>query len=213
MRSRNEHKDSLDGASYRELHLLSEVQNRPETSQRDLARRLGIALGMTNLLLHNLAQKGYVRITRAGWRRWLYALTPRGLSRKIHLTVAYIQRFLDHYQKARQTLRGELELVSLNAESRVAIYGTGEFAELVYLGLKELGIDEIDVFAPGNPDGSRFLGMPVREVTAFQKEQYDRVVVAYLGDAEARSGELLGLGVPPEKLVTFFTELKTPLVK
>jgi len=202
----------MEGASYRELRLLSEVERRPEASQRELGRRLGIALGMTNLLLHNLAQKGYVRITRAGWRRWLYALTPAGFSRKIHLTVAYVHRFLDHYQKVRQTLREELELLPLNAESRVAIYGTGELAELVYLSLKELGIDEIDIFAPGSLAGTRFLGMPVREVATFQPEQYDRMVVAFLDKVDGGSAELLALGVAPEKLVTFFKDVGTEAI-
>ena len=124
----NEHRSDKKGAPYRELQLLSEVERRPEASQRELANRLGIALGMANLLLHNLAQKGYLRITRAGWRRWMYALTPAGISRKIHLTLAYVQRFLDQYKRVRRILRKELETLALHAESRVAIYGTGEIA-------------------------------------------------------------------------------------
>jgi DNA-binding MarR family transcriptional regulator len=139
MSSTDEQIDTIGGMADRELRLLAEVHRRPQASQRELARRVGIALGMTNLLLHNLAEKGYVRITRAGWRRWLYALTPDGFLRKVQLTLSYVHRFLDHYQKVRQTLREELAVQSLNAESRVAILGTGEFAELVYLGLNDLG--------------------------------------------------------------------------
>ena len=146
MRSLNEHKGSSGFSPDRELSLLNEVQQRPEATQRQLSVKLGIALGMTNLLLHSLVEKGYVRITNAGWRKFMYALTPDGVSRKIHLTLDYVHRFLEHYSNVRQTLRDELALESLNAESRVAIYGNGEFAELVYLGLKELGIEEIEIF-------------------------------------------------------------------
>ena len=176
----------------------------PEATQRDLSRRVGVALGLTNVLLRNLAQKGYVRVTRAGWRRWLYALTPAGLSRKIQLTVAYIHRVLDHYQKVRQTLRDELKPLNLNEESRVAIYGTGEFAELVYLGLREIEIEEIDVFAPSSPGDGRFLGMPVQDVSTLRPGRYDRVVVATLKEPQVGYGELLRLGVGPDQLVTFF---------
>ena len=72
----------------------------------------------------------------------------------------------------RQTLRGQLEPLGLNEESRVAICGTGEFAELVYLGLKELGIDEIDVFASESPGGRRFLGLPARNFIESLKATY-----------------------------------------
>ena len=212
MSSRDEQSDTIGGTVDRELKLLSEVHGHPQASQRELARRVGIALGMTNLLLHNLAQKGYVRITQAGWKRWRYGLTPDGFLRKVHLTMSYIHRFLDSYQKVRQTLREELEAQYLNAESRVAIYGVGEFAELVYLGLKELGIDEVDVFCGDGLAGGKFLGMPILFFADFQAEKYDRIVIGSLGEAEKQIRVLLSSGVSPGKLVTFFNDASISLV-
>jgi len=204
MRSGSEHEQLTEASTYRDLQLLSEVEATPEVTQRELSLRAGIALGLTNVLLRNLAQKGYLRITQAGWKRWLYNLTPEGVSHKFRLTVTYIHRVLDHYQKVRQTLRLELEPLALTAESRVAIYGTGEFAELVYLGLRELGIEEIDIFSAKGPEGRRFLGMPVQDVAALQPEWYDRIVVASMGDLQAPLGELQNLGASLDMVVTFF---------
>lgn len=199
MRSKNEQDDS-----YRELRLLTEVQNQPDASQRELAKRLGIALGMTNLLLRNLAEKGYVRISRAGWKRRLYGLTPEGFSRKLQLTVSYIRRFLVQYQKVRQSLREELAMEQLNSESRVAIYGTGEFAELVYLGLKDLDIEEIEVFDREPSIGDKFLGLSVQNMRTLQADQYDRIIVAFPGEAKSQLLELRKTGMPSEKLVLLF---------
>jgi len=204
MRSRSEHEqsDPIQPEGYRELRLLSELEDNPEVTQRQLASRLGIALGLTNVLLRNLAQKGYVRATQARWKRWLYALTPDGFSHKLRLTVGYISRVLDHYQHVRETLREQLQPLALNQESRVAIYGTGEFAELVYLGLREIGIEEIDFYSSTQPDGRKFLGMTVRDPATLHPEEYDRVVVALLGDV--RLDELEGLVTSPDNVVTFF---------
>lgn len=204
MRSNNEQQGPIESSSYRELQVLSQVEDDPEVTQRELSQRIGIALGLTNLLLRNLAHKGYVKVTNADWKRRIYSLTPKGLTYRVRLTVSYVQRFLNHYQAVRQTLREQLEPLSLNEESRVAIYGTGEFAELVYLGLKDFGIEEIDIFAEDTEAGQRFLGMPVRNTGALRPEEYDRVVVALLG---APMDAYLGLrecGASPEKLVTFF---------
>jgi len=209
MSSRNEHRGVSDANSDRELNLLNEVQRHPETSQRQLSVRLDIALGMTNLLLHNLVEKGCIRITNAGWRRFVYALTPEGISRKIHLTLDYVHRFLEHYSRVRQTLRDELAQESLNAESRIAIYGTGEFAELVYLGLKELGIEEMEVFVLNPGQGDKFLGMTVKDATALIPENFDRVVIATPGRAEAQYQALLEQGIGRGKLVLFFTPAET----
>ncbi len=199
MRSGNEH-DTDKQADFRELDLLTEIQATPKTSQRGLAGRLGISLALTNLLLRNIARKGYVRVTRAGWRGWMYALTPAGFSRKIELTVAYVHHFLEQYQGVRRTLRQELEPLALHAESRVAILGTGDYAELVYLALKDFGVEEMDVYASGREVGGMFLGMPVSDVATLRSREYDRVAVALL--RELSCDELRELGVPPEKVVT-----------
>ena len=206
MRSKNEQQEPADPTAYRELQILSEVERTAEVTQRQLSQRVGIALGLTNALLRNLVKKGYVRGTQASWKRWMYALTPEGFSHKIRLTVGYIRRVLDHYQTVRQTLREELAPLALHEESRVAIYGTGEFAELVYLGLKEIGIEEIDVFAPGAPSGTRFLAMPVRDVATLQPEQYDRVLVALLDGSEEVLVELQKQGAAKAKVVMFFAD-------
>ena len=205
MRSDNEQKGIMEGPDYRELRMLSEVHSTPGTTQRDLSRQIGIALGLTNVLLRNLVEKGYIRMTRAGWKRWVYALTPSGFARKVQLTVSYVHRVLDHYKQVRRTLREELQTVALNEESRVAIFGTGEFAELVYLGLREMDVEEIDVFVSKASGNGRFLGMSVRDVGTLQPEQYDRIFVARLSSPDADCTELQELGVAKDKLVTFFT--------
>ena len=204
MRSENEHKDGLDPSKYRELRVLTEVEVAPEVTQRELSRRVGIALGLTNILLHNLIQKGYLRATQAGWKRWFYNLTPEGLSQKVRLTVNYIHRVLDHYHSVRDTLRERLQPLALHEESRVAILGTGELAELIYLGLKDLSIEEVDIFASKPTANGKFLGMPVRDVAALQPKQYDRVIVAELYNVESIREKLEERSVGPEQVVTLF---------
>ena len=60
MRSDDEQQIPLDSSVYRDLRLMSEVDETPEVNQRQLSLKLGIALGLTNVLLKNLVQKGYV---------------------------------------------------------------------------------------------------------------------------------------------------------
>lgn len=205
MRSQHEHSDPAEQSMYRELRLLSEVYTGPDLSQRRLSRRLGIALGLTNMLLKNLAEKGYVRITQAGWKRWLYTLTPKGLSRKIRLTLAYVHRFLDHYRAVRQTLREELALLSLNAESRIALLGTGELAELVYICIRELGIEEVDIYSHTHEPDRRFLGHQIMHIDTIKSDGYDRVLIADLSVKHSAEMEVLTAVVPSEKLVYLFS--------
>ena len=204
MRSEDEQQNPLDSPAYRDLRLMSEVDETPEVNQRQLSLRLGIALGLTNVLLKNLVQKGYVRVSNASWKRRLYNLTPEGLAHKLRLTTGYISRVLDHYQNVRQTLREQMEGMDVNEESRIAVWGANEFAELVYLGLKEIGIAEITFCSKGKAVGERFLGVPMEDVTKIKFEDYDKVVIAELQGSEALTELLSDLGVPEQKIITFF---------
>lgn len=205
MRSDDEQQIPLDSSVYRELRLMSEVDETPEVNQRQLSLKLGIALGLTNVLLKNLVQKGYVRVSNASWKRRIYSLTPDGIAHKLRLTTGYISRVLDHYRKVRQTLHKQMEGLDINEESRIAVCGTNEFAELVYLGLKEFGIEDIDFYSEGNAVGERCLGLLVKDVKNIKSNDYDKVVIAELNGSETSSQMLSDLGVPVQKIVTFFS--------
>ena len=209
MRSPIEQQDLTHSSAHKELQLLSEVDQNPEVTQRQLSQRMGIALGLTNVLVRNLAQKGYIRVSQASWKRRIYTLTPDGFLHRIRLMRRYINRVLNDYQKIRRSLREELEPLDLNPESRVAICGTGEFAELVYLGLRDIGIEEIEVFIANEPQGQKFLGMPVQDLGTLQPNQYDQVVVALLGGEEQIYQQLQLIGVGPGKLITLLADGKS----
>ena len=204
MRSSDEQQVPVESLNTQELRLLSEVEDTPDITQRELSQRVGIALGLTNILVRSLTQKGYLRVAQASWKRRLYTLTPEGFSHRFRLMTGYINRFLDHYKKVRQTLREELAPLAMHSESRVAIYGTGEFAELVYMGLREIGIEEIDIFKSNGTGLDKFLGMPVRDVSQLNPDQYDRVLVAFLLDPGAARDELRDEGITGRQIVTFF---------
>ena len=189
------------------MQLLTEVEETPDVTQRQLSVKIGIALGLTNVLLRNMVQKGYVRVSNATWKRRLYSLTPDGIAHKLHLTASYVIRVLDHYQNVRHTLREQIAAMAVNEESRVAIYGTSEFAELVFLGLRELGIEEIDMYSNGAEDGGRFLGMPVHDASTIRPEDYDKILIAVLNGSDRAVVTLVARGVAPHNLVTFFGDL------
>lgn len=203
MRERDgDERRGLEGASYRELRLLEEVASSPEVSQRRLAFRLGIALGVANLLIKTLVRKGYIRATRAGWRRWVYSLTPAGITRKAQLTLNYADRFLDHYRRVRTLLQEDLGALTTAPDSRFAIYGTTEMAELVYLILSDAGISEIDFYDGKGAQGLRFLGTEVLVLEKLDAAHYAKVIVAASTEIETRMSELEAAGVPASQIVT-----------
>ena len=208
MRSLNEQKEKIDGASYRELRLLEEVDAASNLSQRKLALSLGIALGVVNVLIRKVARKGYIRITQSGWRRWAYVLTPAGMTRKFQLSMEYMDSILVHYRKVRSMLRNELSQLPLNPESRIAIIGTTGLAELTYLALLEMGITRIDFFSLESTvrNGARFLGKDLNGIGQLRGKNYSKVVMAVTGDAVPQRIQLAAQEIDEPQIVEPFLQ-------
>ena len=86
-----------------DFELLYLIEREPGLSQREIADRLGISLGRANYCLKALMEKGAVKL--ANFRasktklRYVYVLTPSGLSRRLSLTRNFLERKLAEYQR------------------------------------------------------------------------------------------------------------------
>ncbi len=195
----------MERHTQRDLEILTAIGEGRPLTQRDLAQRLGVALGLTNLYLKRLARQGLIKITEfprkpGTSQRLRYVLTGKGFAEKTRLSYAYMVHSLDLYRRARETLRGCLGQLSDGGVKRVALYGTGEAAELAYLTLREFGLEPIGVFA--REAGGQFLGFSVRGLSELTEAGADGVVLATFEPPEPHVAELARLGVPPGKVLT-----------
>ena len=195
----------MDRHDARELEILTAISEGRPLSQRALAERVGIALGLVNLYLRRLSRKGYVKITEfptkpAARKRLRYLLTAKGLTEKSRLTYEHMLYSLHLFRRTRETLRGSLALMAGRGMKRVALYGPGEAAELAYLTLKEFGLEPIGVFAA--TAGGEFLGFPVQAAAALRSEDLDAVIVATFDRPQAEVAALVRQGIPAAKCLT-----------
>ena len=79
------------------LRILEEIEKDNSQSQRELARKLDISLGLVNSFVKRLAQKGYFKITTIPKNRAKYILTPKGFAEKTRLTYEFIQYSFHFY--------------------------------------------------------------------------------------------------------------------
>ncbi len=169
----------MNDSTYRDLHLLDELTHTPGTTQRELAKRIGVALGLTNLMLRRLAKKGYVKVTGTSRNRLRYLITPKGILEKTRLTYEYLEASLQLYGQVRRFLREQLERTARAGHRRIAVYGTGEMAEIAFLTIRELRLQPVGVVEQEQRPGS-FLGYPVQAFRELPRSGVDRVIVCAL---------------------------------
>jgi DNA-binding MarR family transcriptional regulator len=188
----------MDVESRRDLQLLEALEGQSTITQRTLATRLGMALGLTNLYVKRLIHKGYVKCVTVSPNRLVYSLTPRGVAKKARLTYEFMRYSLDFYRDARRHLRHSLS-VAVDHRKRVAIYGTGDAAELVFLLIRDMGLELTAVF--GAEAGGHFLGLPIHGIAEQAAATYDVLIVAELERPAAVQKVLRQSGVPQDKVL------------
>lgn len=96
------------------LELLRQLESEPHLNQRGIAGRLGLSLGKANYCLRALVRKGLIKINN--FKRsdnklaYSYLLTPSGLQEKTRLTIAFLNRKQQEYERL------QIEIASLKNE-------------------------------------------------------------------------------------------------
>lgn len=181
--------------------LLSELEADNGVSQRRLSVHLGIALGLTNMLIRSLVRKGWVQVKHVQPNQVRYLVTPAGIAQKARLTRVHLSNSVRFYAEARDRIRERFAILSstgpwngtsngaTTSDKPIVFYGAGEVAEIGYLCLQGTDLRLVGVIDDTIP---RFFGVPVHPLAgldpnALGGESYDVVVVmSFLGIEKIR---------------------------
>ena len=177
----------------------SDLAEDTHITQRRLSTKLSIAIGLTNLYLKRLVLKGYVKCLNVRPNRIQYLITPKGIAEKTRLTYEFMDYSLHLYGQTRRQLRQRLLPLATGDRKRVAIFGSGEAAELAYMSIIELNLELAGVF--DDQAEGMFLGKPILDIRTHRDVPFDVLVVASLGAPSPVIARLTALGIAPERLI------------
>jgi len=176
------------------FQLLAEVADEQPVSQRELAKRLGIALGLVNSYLKNFVAKGFIRIKNYPHNRYAYLLTPNGMAEKARLAYQHVNYFTSLYTVTRQDYLLLFHELAERGVSQVTFCGVDEVAEIAWLSLQEAGLTLAAVMDDNNP-GRDFMGRQVVCMSSEFLTGQQLVVITSLKRAAQLRTQLLELGV------------------
>lgn len=181
---------------FKAFQLLSEVADEQPVSQRELANRLGIALGLVNSYIKNFVAKGYIRIKNYPPNRYAYLLTPQGIAEKGRLAYQHVHYFTSLYTVTRQDYLALFKGLADRGITRVAFCGVDEVTEIAWLSLREAGLELSEVMDDRNV-GSDFMGWKVVSlnhglltgsqkviITSMKRSQHLRACLRELGASD-----------------------------
>lgn len=189
--------------SYKSLLLLDEISKGEDLSQRDLSKKLNIALGLVNSYIKNLIAKGYITIKNIPSRRYTYYLTPKGFTEKSRLTYDLLHDYTRIFREARREFRGLFNDLIENGVKDVVFAGADEVAEIAYLSLQEVDI-ELAGIVDDTASAQSFFKTRVKPLKDISGIDYDVVVLTTFLKRNILYKKLIDNGVDPVKIKTIY---------
>jgi len=141
------------------LEILKHVETTPILNNRMAAAKLGCSVKLSHELLKKMVCKGLLHVQKLHSRRWDYFLTPKGIAEKARITREFLMFSKFFYHEARKASSMLCRRLHEQGIRKVAFIGSGDLAEIVYLGVREWKLELVEVF---DDRASEFFGVKAR---------------------------------------------------
>ena len=124
------------------LQVISEtLKEAPQASQRTLAKKANMSLGMMNAILGRFVERGWIMLTNVNGRKLAYAVTPDGIAelakrgksfalRTFKLANVYSEIFCKKFMEAKAA-----------GKTKVVLYGDSYIKFIIKYACSEVGLD------------------------------------------------------------------------
>ncbi len=188
---------SLD--EYTLFRLLCELESESACSQRELAKRLGCALGLVNSYLKTATANAWIKIREVPPNRCTYHLTAKGTSELKLLSLKhsrYLDRLIPVIVNEYQPI---CKLLQDDGVERVSLCGVDSISVLAWIALYQAGIEVVTVMDNKNI-GTVFMGKPVVSLAHAMLGGLHRVVIGSRNRAAELQRALIDLGTEPSSI-------------
>ena len=90
------------------FNVLRKINDKPQSTQRELAEELGFSLGKLNYCLKALKIKGLIKMKNFDKNpnkiNYIYVLTPRGIATKTKLTLNFMKKRMKEYDELKKEI-------------------------------------------------------------------------------------------------------------
>jgi DNA-binding MarR family transcriptional regulator len=122
----------LNNIGDRELDALERIQqSQHPVHQRDLARIIGLSLGMTNAILKRLAQKGLLQVQKVNNRNIQYVVSAKGMEEIALRSYRYLKRTIKNVVYYKEAIDQIIRELSSRGFRRLMLVGSSDLDFIV----------------------------------------------------------------------------------
>jgi DNA-binding Lrp family transcriptional regulator len=186
------------------LLLLETVERDGYQSQRDLAKKIRMSLGLVNAFIKRLTIRGIFETVTLAGNKARYRLTPKGIAEKARLTKQYLSYSVQYYNGIKQIASGVLVALKKDNREKIVFYGTGELCEITCIALSEHNIHNVKII-DDNKAGMTICGYRVYKINDIEHLDFDAIVIMDIDDTSIYRKKLIDKGIPSGKIYQIFS--------
>ncbi len=163
---------------YKELIILSEIDENPHVTQKEIAEKCGITPPMVNKYLFDLEKQGYVEIRGTTTRNTTYHLTNDGKNRLMILNISYSREVLKMYKDSQKNFEQVWNYLISNDLKKVVLFGAGDVGEMAFEIMKDHDIKIVGFIDEDEKRiGKEIGGLKISPLSELDKMEFDAVVI------------------------------------
>lgn len=124
------------------LQVISEtLKEDPQTSQRTLAKKANVSLGMMNAIFGRFVERGWIMLTNVNGRKLAYAVTPDGIAELSKRGKSFALRTFKFANVYSETFCKKFMEAKAAGKTKVVLYGDSYIKFIIKYACSEVGLD------------------------------------------------------------------------
>lgn len=124
------------------LQVISEtLKEAPQASQRTLAKKANMSLGMMNAILGRFVERGWIMLTNVNGRKLAYAVTPDGLTELANRGKKFALRTFKLANVYSDTFCKKFMEAKASGKTKVVLYGDSYIKFIIKYACMETGLE------------------------------------------------------------------------
>ena len=130
-----------------------------------------------------MVTKGWIKIKNIDSKKIRYLITPEGAREKSSLLYKRVESTIHFYLEAKRVIKDKIIHLKNEGIEDVSIYGINHISEVLYIVLKELGLELVSVVEE-KKEGEEWFGYKVIGMDEFVKSNTNVLILASLDKEE-----------------------------
>ena len=192
------------------LTLLKNIENKQKVTQKSIATKLGIAVGLVNVYIKRCIKKGWLKVQNIPPRRYAYYLTPEGFAKKTQLTADYLAHSFTFFRSSKKICSELLEECEKKKYKNIALVGFSELTEIALLVARDYDVKVQCVIS--DDDKKNFFNLKICNFNNVPK-YIDAVLFTEINNSEKIYKKINSLNKNIEILVPEILGIKEKIIK